>query len=39
MIPDTSFLIHLFRERSDAFEKGVEIAAEGAIRPDTVFIC
>lgn len=32
MILDTSFLIHLFRERSDAFEKGVELAAEGVIQ-------
>lgn len=32
MILDTSFLVHLFRERSDAFEKGVELAAEGVIQ-------
>lgn len=32
MILDTTFLVHLFRERPDAFEKGVEFAADGVIQ-------
>lgn len=32
MILDTTFLVHLFRERPDAFEKGVELAREGVIQ-------
>lgn len=32
MILDTTFLVHLFRERSDAFVKGVELADEGVIQ-------
>lgn len=32
MILDTAFLVHLFRERPDAFEKGVQLAREGVIQ-------
>lgn len=32
MILDTTFLIHLFRERPAAFEKGVALADEGVIQ-------
>lgn len=32
MILDTTFLVHLFRERLDAFEKGVELAREGVVQ-------
>lgn len=32
MILDTSFLIHLFREQTDAFEKGVEFSERGIIQ-------
>lgn len=28
---ETTFLVHLFRERPDAFEKGVELVHEGVI--------
>lgn len=32
MILDTTFLVHLFRERPDAFEKGVALADEGVLQ-------
>lgn len=32
MILDTSFFIHLLRERQDAFQKGVELAEEGEVQ-------
>lgn len=32
MILDTTYLIHLFRGRQDAFEKGVALAEEGVLQ-------